>query len=52
VVATSEVVDGELVGHDAVHRARLARGVHRVVVTPVDRAGNRGAAAVRSVRVR
>ena len=52
VVATSEVVDGELVGHDAVYRARLARGVHRVVVTPVDRAGNRGPAAVRSVRVR
>ena len=51
-VATTEVVDGELSGHEAFHRAHLPRGAHRVVVTAVDRAGNRGPAAVRVVRVR
>ncbi len=52
VIATSEVVDGELTGHDAVHRVHLARGAHRVVVSAVDRAGNRGPAGVRVLRVR
>ena len=51
-VATTEVADGELFGHEAVHRVRLPRGAHRVVVTAVDRAGNRSPAAVRLVRVR
>jgi len=50
-VATTEVVDGELSGHEPIHRLRLARGAHRVVVTAVDRAGNRGHAASRVVRV-
>ena len=52
VVATTEVVDGELSGHEPAHRVRLPRGAHRVVVRAVDRAGNRGPAAVRVVRVR
>jgi hypothetical protein len=51
-IATTEVVDGELSGHEPVQRVRLSRGAHRVVVTAIDRAGNRGPTAVRLVRVR
>ena len=51
-VPTARVQGNDLVGVDAVHRVRLPRGVHRVSVVAIDRAGNRGPTATRKVRVR
>ena len=51
-VPTARAQGTDLVGLDAIHRVRLARGVHRVSVAAIDRAGNRGPTATRKVRVR
>jgi hypothetical protein len=51
-VPTARVQGNDLVGVDAAHRVRLPRGVHRISVAAIDRAGNRGPTATRKVRVR
>jgi hypothetical protein len=51
-VPTTRAQGNDLVGVDAAHRVRLPRGVHRVSVAAIDRAGNRGPTATRRVRVR
>ena len=48
----SQLQGAELVGRDGFHRVRLPRGKHRIAIRAVDRAGNRGPAASRVVRVR
>lgn len=48
---TGELQGRELVGRDAYYRVRLPRGVYRVKVAAVDRAGNRSPSARRTVRV-
>jgi hypothetical protein len=51
-VPTAVLRDGELIGRLLRYRLRLPRGTHRIAVVAIDRAGNRGPAAVRSVSVR
>jgi hypothetical protein len=48
----TEFQGAELLGRDAFYRVRLPRGRHRIAVRAVDRAGNRGPAASRVVRIR
>jgi Gametolysin peptidase M11 len=51
-VPTSVLRGGELIGRLLQYRARLPRGLHRIAVVAIDRAGNRSPRAVTRVTVR
>jgi hypothetical protein len=50
-VSTVALVAQELIPHEARRVFRLTRGAHRIRVVAVDRAGNAGSGAVRTVRI-